>query len=173
MDEQDFDFHSINIHKLEEEWPLQTKMYRHYADKVAEARYNHDTAKTDKELAQAEQERVEAKLDRLIRSDPDKYGLTGRPTEGAIHNVIILQTKYQEAQAAVFDTQRKINDAKHSLDVAEVAVRTLDHRKAALEDLVRLRLASYYSEPRAPEGSGREFRNAAANSTFREAGSRI
>lgn len=172
MDEQNFDFHSIDIHRLEEEWPLQTKMYRYYADRVAEARYNHDTAKTDKELAQAEMERVEAKLDRLIRAEPVEYGLPARTTEAAVRNVIILQGKYQAAQMAVFEAQRKINDAKHSLDVADVAVRTLDHRKAALEDLVRLRLASYYSDPRVPEGA-RQMRDAGDNSTFKRASNRV
>lgn len=157
MTEQDFDFHEINIHKLEEEWHLQPKMFRLYADRVAEARYKHETAKTDKEIAEAELERVTAKLDRLVRSSPEDYGLSGKTTEASIHNVIILQKKYHIAQLAVFEAQRKINEAKHELDIADVAVKTLDHRKAALEDLVRLRLASYYSEPRAPEGN-RELR---------------
>lgn len=159
MDEENFDFHSIDIHRLEEEWPLQTKMYRYFADKVAEARYSHDTAKTDKELAEAELKRVTAKLDRLVRAQPAEYGLSGKTTESGISNIIILQKRYQTAQLAIFEAQRKINDAKHALDVADVAVRTLDHRKAALEDLVRLRLASYYSDPRAPEGA-RELRTA-------------
>lgn len=164
LNEDNFDFHSIDIHRLEEEWPLQTKMFRHYADKVAEARYGHDTAKTDKDLAEAEFEKVQAKLDQLIRSEPTEYELTGKPTEKAIRNVVILQKKYQIAQLQVFEAQRKINEAKHTLDVAEVAVKTLDHRKAALEDLVRLRLASYFSDPRAPSD---EFRNSAGATAFK------
>jgi len=128
----------IDENSLDVEWVGQPRMYFKYASMLADAKREQDQAKVELDL-------VTAELDMVIRSDPDKFGI-GKVTEAAIKATVLAQKEYGKAQKAVLT-------AKHGVDVLGAAVTALDHRKKALEGLVQLRLANYFSEPRAPEGA--------------------
>lgn len=119
---------------LDEEWVRQPVLYHHYAIELANARAELERLRAARDVTTAE-------LDKNIRAVPEEFGLL-KITEGGVQQTVILQPRYQEADQAV-------RDAKHAVDISQVAVDTLDHRKKALEKLVDLRLADYFSTPRA------------------------
>ncbi len=135
--EDDPEIFRIDQNTLDKEWISQPRFYHKYAIMLADARRIYEQAKADKEL-------VSAELDREVRLNPTKFGVT-KITEGVVEQTIILQREYRKAHDACID-------AKHEVDVVQAHVDTLDHRKKALEDLVKLFLADYFSKPKDPEG---------------------
>lgn len=129
---------SVNMKALDVQWCEQPRLYFRYAAELADARRDMDDAKADLDLTDAE-------LDLAIRSSPGDYGLE-KVTEAAVKAAIPAQQSHKTAHEQMLK-------AKHDVDVLGAAVGALDHRKKALENLVQLRLADYYSEPRAPKGA--------------------
>lgn len=134
----DFDKFDLDKHRLDEEWCNQPRLYHEAADQLADARKEVEISKAAKDLCEAE-------LDRKIRTHPDEFGLPEKTTETMIRNVLIVQQRYQ-------DCVNKMIDTKHQVDLIESDVRSLEHRKSALENLVSLRMKDYYADPvAAPE----------------------
>ena len=138
---KEFDRFELDPNRLDEEWVKQPELFHHAARKLADARADWERAKAARDVERAE-------LDRHVRRDPEDFGVA-KVTEGAIENIIITQKTYKRA------TEELIK-AKHAVDILEADVRTLEHRKSALEALVKLRLAEYYAEPVTPKG-GKDF----------------
>ena len=129
---------SVDPNALDSQWVEQPRMYFRYAAELADARRDLDMAKADLDLTDAE-------LDLSIRQSPGDYGLD-KITEAAIKATIPSQQTH-------IDGHGKILEKKHDVDVLGAAVSALDHRRKALENLVQLQLANYYSAPKAPEGA--------------------
>ena len=141
------DFLDMDPNCMDEIWLEQPRLYHKYAKKLA-------TAKQKLEEDKAELELCKAELDRDIRSNPSEFNLE-KITENVVSNTIITQEKYRALQAQMLDT-------KHQVDVLQVAVTTLDHRKRALENLVNLHGQDYFSAPRAKDnGAIQELEKAA------------
>jgi hypothetical protein len=131
---------SIDPHQLDKEWLSQPNKYFRYAAKLADARTRLDEAKSSFDV-------VKAELDLAVRRDPSEFGLE-KLTEKALEAVVVSQDLYGAAQNDVFM-------AKHEVEVLSAAVSALDHRKKALENMVTLHMANYYSTPRA-KGESKE-----------------
>jgi len=128
----------IDENQLDTEWLNQPQLYYRYAAKAADARRDFDAAKDELEVTKAE-------VDQSIRSDPAKFGLT-KLTEATVASAVIIQEEYQKAQ-------ENVRQARHRHDVYQAAVSALDHRRKALENLVTLFMANYFSKPRVPKGA--------------------
>ena len=128
----------IDENQLDTEWLNQPQLYYRYAAKAADARRDFDAAKDELEVTKAE-------VDQSIRSDPAKFGLT-KLTEATVASAVIIQEEYQKAQ-------ENVRQARHRHDVYQAAVSALDHRRKALEKLVDLLIANYFSAPRASKVS--------------------
>lgn len=122
----------INEHELDEEWITQPSKYMSYSADLAQAIYNRNRAKENLDV-------IEASLDSEARREPTPAGL-GKATETAIKNWIKLQDTYREALEAYHDSDLEAN-------LLQGAVNAFNHRKTALENLVKLFLAGYFSEP--------------------------
>ena len=120
----------INEHQLDREWVGQPALVHRYHLELADAQRTLATIKADVEVTKAE-------LDKVIRETSEK-----KPTESAITNMVLTAPEYREAMAAMID-------AKHACDVLQAACTALEHKKRALENLVRLHLSDYYGEPQA------------------------
>jgi hypothetical protein len=125
----------IDPSALDVEWLDQAQTFMRYARHAEETRRDVDWAKERLEVKKAE-------LDKAVRSDPDKYGIA-RISEGAILNTIMLDAEYK-------DLSDKFIEAKYEAGMAQAAVRAMDQRKTALENLVRLHASSYFAGPRVP-----------------------
>lgn len=126
----------INPDQLDVEWVRQPELTHEYNRLLAEARAETDRAKANMDL-------VEAGLRADIRSNPDDYKLDGRVTENAIHETVVENRKYRDALDAY-------NEAKRQQDLMLAAVKAMDAKKDALENLVRLFGQSYFAAPRIP-----------------------
>ena len=122
----------IDTNRLDEEWMSHSALYQDYASQLADAQYAMDMAKTEKDT-------VEAELDAAIRADPSAYGLE-KVTEEGVKKTIQLQSELQIAVQSLHSTTRTVR-------LLQATVRALDHRKSALENLVRLYLSNYFGDP--------------------------
>ena len=127
----------IDPNNLDREWMEQPRLYFRYAAELSDARKELDIAKSRQDLLKAE-------LDTAIRNDPEVYGVR-KVTEGSITSAIMTREEWRDAA-------KQVLDAKHVVDVLSAAVTALDHRRKALEGMVQLFLANYFSRPRAPKG---------------------
>jgi len=126
---------------LDVEWLEQPGLMLRYSRHAANARMEVDKAKEAFELTKAE-------LDKEIRSYPDRFGIE-KITDKVVENTLPMQKDYKEA------SERLIN-AKFELDVANGALRAMEARKDALENLARLLGLQYFSGPKIPRNLSEE-----------------
>ncbi len=161
-------FHDLNLHRLEEEWLAQVRLFAQYATELAEADYAVEVAKTDLKLTEAELEEADARLDREIRRHHIEFGIE-RITESAVEKTIILQGGHVRAKDKMFVAMKKLNELKRDRDIAKVAVDTMHQRNPALKDLVTLQGRSYYSTPNLPHTvGGEELQERIAEKAFKK-----
>ena len=133
---------SIDETALDVEWLQQANLMYKYARYQAETKKAMDEAKERLDF-------IRAKLEMDIRANPENYGLS-KVTESAIASTILLQPEYQESS-------KKYIEAKYENDVAAAAVRAIDQKKTALENLVKLLNVSYFAGPSAPRDLSLEW----------------
>jgi hypothetical protein len=97
-----------------------------------------------RDLDQAKSEVVvlKAEIDQGVRIQVDKV------TEPKVAAAV-------ERHPDHIESNNQVRICKHRVDVLKAAVSAIDHRKDALQDLVRLYLANYFAKPQAPS-DGRE-----------------
>jgi len=128
----DKDIFLINQERLDKEWLDQPKLFGKYAEKLADARY-------EVAIAEAKFNVVRAETDMAIRENPGKFGIE-KVTESGIAAASLLTKEVRRAQQTVLNK-------KHLVDLLQAAVNALDHRKRALENLVKLFGMDYFSKP--------------------------
>ena len=144
---------AININDLDHEWEAQPKLCSRIADKLAKAK---------RELGDVEMELeyVKAEIAYNVRHHPDDYGIE-KITEPVVKETIPLQPAYKEAL-------QKYIDAKYVVDRLTGDAKSVDHRKYALQELVELRLADHFSEPRAKSSGSKKAMEEAGKSALRK-----
>lgn len=123
----------IDTDELDREWTNQPRLAHRYAALTADAIKEVEEAKANLEL-------VRADLAQQYRS------AEGKKTEKSIEEQIITDSTYQESL-------NELISAKHEKDQLQGVCNSVEHRKRALENLVSLFLADYFSSPR-NRGSG-------------------
>lgn len=124
--------------RLDEHWIEQPKLFFRHASNLAVAR--RDLKDLEDELGI-----VQAEVSRSIRDDPQRYGLS-KVTEPAVKAAIPEHRRYVKQI-------KKINAAKHNVEILSAFVTALEHRKRALEKLVDLHGQNYFSVPRTDDDS--------------------
>jgi len=134
----------INIDEtaLDLEWKMQPMLMMRYCAHMAHAKKALDLASERLDVRKA-------KLDKEIRSNPEKYGLS-KITETALGNTILLQPEYEEAN-------KEYIEAKYEYEMVQAAVRAMDQKKSALENLVKLLGMSYFAGPTTPRDLSEEW----------------
>lgn len=143
----------IDEFNLEKEWTRQPKLFFEWAKTAADARLAMDEAKAAVEVAKAE-------ADSEVRANPQRYGIDGKMTERMVEAAVVQMDTYVEAL-------KKYGEARNRYEVLSALVSALEQRKTALENLVKLHLASYYSEPRAPKDCEDGLEEMKKNRVFR------
>jgi len=133
---------SIDPDALDVEWLRQPDLMRRYATHVANAKLEMEETKERLDVGKA-------RIERDIRANPQTYGIQ-KLTESAVQSTILLQREYQELS-------KEYISARYEYDVATAVVRAIDQRKTALENLVRLLIASYFAGPQAPRDLSGEW----------------
>jgi len=127
----------INEESLDIEWLDQARLMMKYTRLQAQLQKEEEEAREELDL-------VKAELDRDIRENPDKYGLEDIKITEAVVNGAVLNSK------DYMDVSTKYIDAKFENNVAKGAVRAMEQRKVALENLVRLHGQQYFAGPKVP-----------------------
>jgi len=133
---------TIDESALDVEWLEQPRLMARYCQHAAECKKELDHAKEALEVKKAE-------LDKDIRSTPDLYDI-GKITETVVQNTITTQTDYQQAMTEFIQ-------AKYEYEMAQAAVRSIDQKKTALENLVKLHGMSYFAGPSVPRDLSKEW----------------
>jgi len=127
---------------LDVEWCKQASLFGEYCETQAIARDKVDRIKEALEVKAAA-------LGLKIRSNPASFGLE-KITEASVQATIILDKDYAF-------TSESLANARYEYDVMSAAVRALDQKKAALENLVRLQGQNYFAGPSAPRNLSEEW----------------
>jgi hypothetical protein len=94
---------------------------------------------------------MEAEAETKIRANPEEYGLT-KITEAVIKAQVALQPEIHEFKGEIHEVTMDIMIANGALD----AVMAM---KSALPDLIKLKMANLYADPKEPDGfDGAEWR---------------
>lgn len=131
----------IDDSMLDMEWLDQPEKMMSYCIVMADAMKALDYAKQNIDI-------VTAELDKEIRTDPEKFGIS-KITESVVSNTITLADAYKEAN-------KKLIEAKYEVEMAKGAVRSFEQRKEALEALVKLHGQSYFAGPKVPHDLSKE-----------------
>jgi hypothetical protein len=126
----------IDKHRLDDEWINQQPLMIKYSDLHAQALYDLSRAKEHLDV-------VRAQLDGKIRQAASAQNPPEKVTETVVSNRVILDSGFQAAQ-------EKYHLADKTVNMLKGAVYAFNSRKSALENLVRLQLGNYYSEPVSP-----------------------
>ena len=133
---------AIDPDALDVEWLRQAGLMLQYGKYAAQAKLELDAAKEKLEV-------VKAELAQAIRADPGKFGLA-KVTEGAVTEEILTQKSHEEASGIYLA-------AKYEADMALYAVRAIEQKKTALENLVRLHGQMYFAGPTVPRDLSKEW----------------
>lgn len=139
---------TIDEYRLDEEWRGQAELYHYWAVMYADAMLDVDNTKAALALAKESLEFGKAESDREIRSDPVAFGIE-KLSEARVAHCVLLHPICRAAFDALAGARDDLNKAQHVANILEAAVKSLDHRKKALEKLVDLQGRDYYAEPRA------------------------
>lgn len=132
----------INPDALDVEWVKQASLFGEYCVEQAKARRQVDMLKEGVEVKAAG-------LGLKIRANPAQFGLD-KVTEASVQAVILLDKEYTNHLGL-------LHDAQYEYEVITAAVRALDQKKSALENLVRLQGQNYFAGPSVPRDVGAEW----------------
>ena len=122
---------SINKYKLDEECLSHSSLYFRYSSMQADAKTRVSKAKDNLEL-------VEAERNLAIRKTLSESGT--KVTEAMITSALIVDKE-------VIEAKNQVREAEDFFMKLSVAVQAFEHRKAELDNLVKLYCSGYYSVP--------------------------
>ena len=132
----------IDGQALDLEWLGQASLMLKYGRYSAKMQHNLEIAKQNLDIAKAE-------ADKKIRKNPEKYDIE-KVTETVVANTILIEEGYKATYEEYLST-------KYEADMARAAVTACEHRKSALENLVKLYGQQYFSGPKAPYEINRDW----------------
>ena len=136
----------IDKHALDEEWMNQPTLYQFWSKKLGKAQTLVGQWKDHLEFKKAE-------LDKQIRGD---FKISGEKfTETSLLSSILTHDEYQAALGSY-------NDALSDMRELSAIVASLDQRKTALENLVKLYGQQYFSNPYVSDKDKENFTGARA-----------
>ena len=140
---------------LDVEWLEQSSLMMKYARHAADMRKAMDLAKEDLDIIRAE-------VDKEIREDPERFGIA-KVTDAVVAATILRDKEYQRVNKAFIN-------ARYELEIANAAVKSIDARKDALENLVRLNGQQYFAGPKVPRNleEERQMRNRHINAEIKK-----
>lgn len=120
----------IDDYRLNEEWSNQVEQYYVWAQKVAKAQLEYDSAEARLALC-------DASLAKEIRENKEVYDIE-KVTNEVVTATIEIQPEHTSAVS-------KVNSARYELGMVKAGLNALEHRKRALTMKVELWIRNYYS----------------------------
>lgn len=128
----------IDETSLEIEWLNQPSLMMKYSRHAANMQQELDVKRQELDVTKAE-------LDKAIRENPSNFSISKeiKITEAVVTGAILKSKRYKLVYSEYLD-------AKYEYDVAQAAVKAFEHRKVALENLVKLFIGQYFAGPAVP-----------------------
>lgn len=123
---------TIDKMRLDWEWERHPSLIIKWYEKHAESIYKRDKKKEQLDV-------ISANVEKEVRLDPDKFKID-KLTESAVRSAVVTDQRVREA------SEDFIQAKKEEMILAGVK-EAFNHRKYALENVVKLFLANYYAEP--------------------------
>lgn len=133
----------FNPQALGEAWDRHAGLYHKYGRLQVQAVAARDEAKLDLDL-------IATDIDAEVRAKAKRLEGSRKPSETRIRSMIQNDKRHEKAKRALLDAELDVN-------YLTMALRTLEHRKTALEFRTRLRLSEWNSEPRQIATSGSDM----------------
>jgi len=135
----------IDESALDVEWLGQSSLMVRYVKLCAKAHL-------DMDLEQEKLNLVKSDLDYKIRLNPADYGISSnvKITEAVIFGTILQQDEYQEAN-------KQFLLRRYEYETIKGTVTAVEHRKTALENLVKLFGQQYFAGPSVPRDISKEW----------------
>ena len=133
---------NIDESALDVEWLQQPSLMKRYADMATKAERNEALKKESLDL-------LRAQFDLLIRKTPEDFKID-KITEAVVANTILTLEDYQEAN-------KEYLEAKFERKNADNAVKAIEQKKTALENLVKLHGQQYFAGPSVPRDLNKEW----------------
>jgi hypothetical protein len=133
----------IDKDSLEECLVEQPRLYGKWSNAWAQAIKERDQAKEDLNIKRAE-------LDMKIRKSWDIHGFDKKPTDMAITTWICAHEEYRRKNFHLIQ-------ATYNVNILEAAKWAFQHRKDALDNLVKLYLNNYYADSKAVGQEARDM----------------
>jgi hypothetical protein len=147
----------IDPDALDIAWIEQSDLYYKYSEAYNSALEKKNELKLEIERYKENVDIIKAELDLMIRKAPEEFNLTGKVTEGAISSTILTHKDYQSAVEEYYGIRKDFNEAQHEANQLYSCVATMEQRKTALENLVRLLNQQYFSTPDEPRDLAHEY----------------
>ena len=133
---------TIDPDSLDTEWLDQPRLMLRYAKHASKMKMEVERAKEKLDI-------IRADLDKKIRVVPEEFGIT-KLTESVITSTVITQVKYRTGNEAFLE-------AAYEANMAQGALRALEGKKTALENLVKLHGQQYFAGPSVPRDLSKEW----------------
>lgn len=118
---------AIDKNALDDEWLRQSVLVYQYNSQLVEAQSCLQAAKSGVDVTRAE-------VDGVVRASMEK------PTEGKVKAAVESSMEVREAVEELHVIQKDVG-------MLQAALNALEHKKRALENLVKLHLCRYYEKP--------------------------
>jgi len=125
----------INREELDLEWLRQPELVGRYSRELAQAQLELDKLEEKISIITAEKELA-------IRTSPEKFGLE-KVTEGALKTILT-------ADKELIGLKETLNEKKFEINILSAVLKSLEHKKKALENLVTLHGQNYFATPSIP-----------------------
>ena len=136
----------IDESKLDLEWLKHSGLFMKYQEQAIFAETKLDKLKEQLNVQKAEFEKFEAELELQIRKNPDLFGIE-KITEGTVKAAKLADKGRENELKKIQNLNMEIVDQKEKMNLYYGATKAFVQRKSALENLVQLYFASYYSQP--------------------------
>ena len=133
---------TIDPDSLDTEWLDQPRLMLRYASHASKLKMEVERAKEKLDI-------IRADLDKKIRVAPEEFGIV-KLTESVITSTIITQVKFKAGNEAFLEVAYEAN-------MAQGALRALEGKKTALENLVKLHGQQYFAGPSVPRDLSKEW----------------
>lgn len=133
---------SIDPNSLDIEWLDQPSLMMKYSSISAELHKKADLAKERVDW-------IKAELDQEIRANPEDFELS-KITEATVAAAILQSSKYKKAM-------QEYLEIRFEWEISRGAVNAIEHKKSALENLVKLHGQQYFAGPSIPRDLSHEW----------------
>jgi hypothetical protein len=133
---------TIDPLNLDEELKWQPSLFMKWSELYAEASHTYDRKKEALEV-------LYAQLYESVAISPESYDID-RVTETSIKSAVVQMPSYRRAIKGLYEAKKKMTILASAKDA-------MRHKKDTLENLVRLFLSGYFSDPKVPRKAKEAF----------------